>query len=80
MLDPRPEFRSRGILVEAHDRRRGELHNLRDTDPSRLISMYRRVAALDDDRPLPLGVTFVGIVEAILANEVAAEVKSNEPC
>jgi hypothetical protein len=69
-LDPRPEFRYRGILVDARNRRRGELHGLRDTDPSLLISMYRRAAALNDDRPLPSGVTFVGIVEAILDEEI----------
>jgi hypothetical protein len=33
--------------------------------------MYRQVAALDDDSPLPLGVNFVVIVEAILDNEFA---------
>src|SRR5205814_6481139 len=68
-LDPRPEFHCRGIFVDLRDRRRGELHGLRDSDSARLIAMYREVAGLDDDRPLPLGTTFVSIVEAILDHE-----------
>jgi len=78
-LDPRPEFRCRGILVELRDRRRGELHGLRESDSARLIEMYRQVARLDDDRPLPLGTTFVSIVEAILDHENTQHAFADEP-
>ena len=78
LLDPRPEFRHRGILVDARDRRRGELHGLRDSDPSQLISIYRRAANLDNEDALPIGVTFVGIVEAILDHETFGATISDE--
>ena len=68
------------MLVDARDRRRGELHGLRDSDPSQLMSMYRQVVALGDDQALPCGITFVGIVEAILDHEIfAAATISDEP-
>ena len=76
-LDPRPEFHCGGILVDARDRRRGELHRLRDTDPAYLIAVYRRIAALDNDRALPGGVTFVTIVETILDREMSIAAESN---
>ena len=31
--------------------------------------MYRKMAQLEDDRSLPMDITFVGIVEAILDQE-----------
>ena len=78
-LDPRPEFRCRGILVDLRDRRRGELHGLRDTDSVALVAMYRQVAGLDDDRPLPPDITFVSIVEAILDHENTQHSFADEP-
>jgi hypothetical protein len=78
-LDPRPEFHNRGILVDARDRRRGKLHGLRDTDPAVLIDMYRRIAQLKEDVPLPAGVNFVGIVEVILDHEIANGTICDEP-
>jgi hypothetical protein len=63
--------------LDARDRRRGELHQLRDTDPEQLIASYRRVAVLDDDQALPGGVTFVTIVEAILDHEISLAAPSD---
>jgi hypothetical protein len=40
--------------------------------------MYRPVAALDDDSPLPLGVNIAVIFEAILDNEFASCAIPNE--
>jgi hypothetical protein len=65
--------------VDARDRRRGELHRLRDTDPSHLIALYQRIAALDIDQALPGGVTFVTIVETILDHEMSLAAESNAP-
>jgi hypothetical protein len=64
--------------VDARDRRRGELHQLRDTDPAQLIADYRRVVVLDDEQALPGGVTFVTIVEAILDHEMSSVARSGE--
>jgi hypothetical protein len=64
--------------VEARDRRRGELHGLRETDPAQLIAVYRRVAGLDEEQALPGGVTFVTIVEAILDHEMSSEAQSDK--
>jgi len=65
--------------VDARDRRRGKLHGLRDTDPAQLIAMYRRIAKVDDDLPLPAGVNFVSIVEMILDHETAKGAHADEP-
>ena len=78
-MDPRPESHDRGHLVETRDRRRGKLHQLRDTEPAHLIAMYRKIAALDEEMPLPAGVNFVSIVEAILDHEIAHGTPLDEP-
>jgi hypothetical protein len=65
--------------LDARDRRRGELHGLRDTDPAQLITAYRQVTVLDDDQPLPGGITFVTIVETILDHEMSRAARSIEP-
>jgi len=78
-LDPRPEFRHSGaVFVDLRDRRRSELHRLRDSDPARLITMYRHVAALGGDGPLPVGATFVSMVETILDDETGAATTIDE--
>ena len=64
--------------MDARNRRRRELHRLRDIDPSQLISMYRRATALDPDSPLPLAANFVAIVEAILDSEFSNAALPNE--
>jgi hypothetical protein len=48
-----------------------ELHALKSTDPAKLISMYRGVASLSVDNRLPRGVSFTGMINAILDHEAA---------
>ena len=52
---------------------------MRDTDPSQLIAMYREMSALNENRPLPLGSTFVSMVEAILDHEISKHPIPDEP-
>jgi hypothetical protein len=64
--------------VDLRDHRRRELHRLRESDPAQLIAMYRQLTALAEDRPLPLGSTFVSIVEAVLDDEFSKQPSSDE--
>jgi hypothetical protein len=67
------------LLVDARARRRGELHQLRDNYPAKLIAMYRRIAVLREEQPLRANVTFVNIVEAIIHHENGSGPACNEP-
>jgi hypothetical protein len=48
------------------ERRRKELEA---TELVRLVSTYRRIAELDETQPLPKGMTFTALIEAILDHE-----------
>ena len=52
-----------------HDYRLSELVGLKNTDPARLISMYRNVAGLTVDGQLPHDASFMRIIETILHDE-----------
>jgi len=53
------------------DLRLSELVGLKIADPARLISMYRQIADLGVDSPLPRNASFMNMIEAILNDEAA---------
>jgi hypothetical protein len=55
--------------VDWHEKRRIELQELRRTDPSRLLSLYRRALALDELAPLPDDISFEMVIESVILSE-----------
>jgi hypothetical protein len=49
--------------------RAAELRALSNSDPSRIIGIYRHAADLDELRPLPPKVSFTSMIEMILDHE-----------
>ena len=58
--------------------RRAQLRELRQTDPARLIALYRRANSLDDLTSLPPGVTFASMIEAVIDYEIQTGRSPNE--
>ena len=56
----------------SHELRRLQLRELRQTDPARLIAIYRRIANLSETSALPPDVNFAGMIDAIIESETAA--------
>ena len=60
------------MSLMSHELRRLQLRELRQTDPARLIAIYRQVANLNEISNLPPGVDFAGMIDAIIESETAA--------
>jgi len=48
-----------------------ELRSLRQSNPQRIIALYRAATGKDELGQLPAGVGFTSMIEAIIAHEVA---------
>jgi hypothetical protein len=58
-----------GATMSWRDKREAELRQLRQSDPVRLLAMYRNLAGLSVDTQLPHGVSITGMITALLDAE-----------
>jgi hypothetical protein len=60
------------------DRRRSELHVLRRVDPAQIIARYKGIRGISPDSQLPYGVSFVAMIDAIVAFEEQSAEAGND--
>jgi hypothetical protein len=49
--------------------RRAQLWGVRASDPAKFVTIYRETVGIDEDEPLPTGVSYAEMVNAILNRE-----------
>jgi len=64
--------------LEWRTQRREELAGMRIAAPGTLISLYRHAHGLDELTPLPDGMTFEVLIEAVLDREGIARVSDTD--